>query len=169
MIIKAIIMSGIKSNKPTNKSKFRQGYYKLENPAKYVGDPSKIIYRSSWEYRFCRYCDLTESVENWSSEPIGIKYIHPIDGKEHTYYVDFYMKVIEDNKSVQYLAEVKPKASLEQPVLEGKKISTKKLQSYNYELRTWLINRSKFAAAKIFANNRDMKFVVVTEDFLYGK
>jgi hypothetical protein len=84
-------MSEIKSVKPTARSGFRQGYYTLSNPDKYVGDPTKIIYRSSWEYRFCRYCDLTESVIKWSSEPYPIKYISPFDNKEHNYYIDFYM------------------------------------------------------------------------------
>lgn len=166
---KVIIMSGIKSNKPSAKSKFRQGYYSLSYPEKYIGDPSKIIYRSSWEYRFCRYCDTNENVIRWSSEPLGIKYMNPIDGKEHTYYIDFYMRVKEGDAEVDYLAEVKPSASLIKPILEGKKMTTKKLQNYNYALQTWLINRSKFASAKHFAENRGYKFIVVTEDFLFGK
>ncbi|MFM2010951.1 MAG: hypothetical protein RLZZ479_1342, partial [Bacteroidota bacterium] len=39
----------IKNNKPSKKSTYRQGYYVLNNPDKYIGDPTKIIYRSSWE------------------------------------------------------------------------------------------------------------------------
>jgi hypothetical protein len=159
----------IKANKPTAKSGYRQGYYKLQNPEKYIGDPTKIIYRSSWENRFCKYCDLTAEVKKWSSEPVGIKYISPIDNREHTYYVDFYMRVEKEDGPVDYLAEVKPRASLVQPVLEGIKITTKKLHNYNYELKTWLINRSKFAAAQHYANARGYKFIVVTEDFLFNK
>jgi hypothetical protein len=169
MYNKAIIMSGIKSNKPSHKSGYRQGYYKLSYPEKYIGDPTKIIYRSSWEYRFCRYCDTNEKVEKWSSEPLGIKYVSPIDGKEHTYYIDFYMRVIEDSKPIDYLAEVKPSASLVKPVLEGKKMTTNKIKNYNYALQTWLVNRAKFAAAKHFAEGRGYKFIVVTEEFLFNK
>ncbi len=162
-------MSAIKSNKPSPKSIYRQGYYKLVNPEKYIGDPSKIIYRSSWENRFCRYCDLADHVLKWSSEPLGIKYTSPVDNNEHTYFVDFYMRVQERDKEVDYLAEVKPSASLAMPVLEGKKITTKKIHNYNYALKTWLINRSKFAAAKHFAEARGYRFIVVTEDFLFNK
>lgn len=162
-------MSNIKNNKPTHKSGYRQGYYKLSNPEKYIGDPLKIIYRSSWEYSFCRYCDLSDQVEKWSSEPLGIKYVNPIDRKEHTYFVDFYMCVIENNQPINYLAEVKPSASLSMPILEGKNMTTNKIKNYNYALQTWLINRAKFAAAKQFAEGRGYKFIVVTEEFLYKK
>lgn len=161
-------MSGIKSNKPSHRSGYRQGYYKVENQDKYIGDLTKIIYRSSWEYRFCRYCDVNDEVLKWSSEPVGIKYISPIDGREHTYYVDFYMRVQRDDLYEDYIAEVKPSASLSQPILEGN-MTTKKLKNYNYALSTWLVNRSKFAAAKNYAEGRGYKFIIVTEDFLFKK
>lgn len=159
-------MSDIKNNKPTHKSGYRQGYYKLTNEDKYIGDPNKIIYRSSWEYKFCRYCDISLNVSKWSSEPVGIKYYSPIDHKEHTYYVDFYMRIMEGDTPIDCFVEVKPKASLVQPVLEGKNLTTKKLKSYNYALKTFITNRAKFAAAKAFAEGRGYKFIVVTEDWL---
>lgn len=159
----------IKSNKPSKKSGYRQGYYTLVNPEKYIGDPTKIIYRSSWEQKFCAYCDATSEIVKWSSEPIGIKYISPLDNREHTYYIDFYMRTERDEEAVDYLVEVKPSASLARPILEGVKITTKKLTTYNYELKTWLVNRSKFAAAQIFAERSGYKFIIVTEDFLFGK
>ena len=173
MYNKAIIVSDIKSNKPSHKSGFRQGYYKLVNTEKYIGDTSQIIYRSSWEHRFCVYCDTNENVIRWSSEPVGIKYVSPLDNpagnKTHTYYVDFYLRVKEGDNEVDYLAEVKPEASLTKPLLEGQKITTKKIKNYNYALKTWLVNRAKFSAAKLFAAERGYKFVIVTEDFLFSR
>ena len=162
-------MSGIKSNKPTPKSGFVQGYYRLENPEKYIGDPMSIIYRSSWEYRFCRYCDYTQEVVKWSCEPMGIPYVHPIDNRIHTYYVDYYMKLQKGETYKEYFAEVKPRASLEKPLLDGEKITTKKLKTYNDRLTTWLVNRAKFAAAKQFAEKQGWQFILVTEEFLFGK
>jgi len=157
----------IKTNKPSSKSGYRQGYYQLISPEKYIGDPTKIIYRSSWEHRFCRYCDLTSEVVKWSSEPLGIKYINPIDTREHTYYVDFYMRVQKENVHVDYLAEIKPRASLIKPTLNPIKNTTKKLANYNYELKTWIVNRSKFTAANEYANRMGYQFILVTEDFLF--
>lgn len=158
--------SDIKSNKPTTKSKFRQGYYILNNPDKYIGDPTKIIYRSSWEYKFCRYCDDSTNVLKWSSEPFPIKYISPIDGKEHDYYIDFYMRGIKDGQEIDYLVEVKPAASLLKPVFEGIQTMAK-LKNFNYAAKTFIINTAKFSAAKAHAESIGYKFIIVTEDFLF--
>lgn len=162
-------MSGIKSNKPTAKSGFIQGYYRPENADKYIGDTTKIIYRSSWEFKFCKYCDYTAEVVKWSSEPIGIPYLHPLDNRLHTYYVDYYMRLQKGEVYEDFFAEVKPKASLQKPVLEGLKITTKKMQQHNNAIKTWLINRAKFTAAKQYAEQQGSKFILVTEDFLFGK
>jgi hypothetical protein len=159
-------MSAIKTKKPTSKSRFRQGYYKINNLEKYIGDPTKIIYRSSWEYRFCRYCDETEEVLKWSSEPYPIKYISPLDKKQHEYYVDFYMRLKTDNAEQDYLVEVKPEASLKKPVFEGLQ-TMKRLKNFNYAAQTWLVNCAKFAAAKTHAESMRRKFVIVTEEFLF--
>ena len=32
--------------------KYKQGKYLLQNPQKYLGDPTTIVYRSSWEFFF---------------------------------------------------------------------------------------------------------------------
>jgi hypothetical protein len=159
-------MSNIKSTKPTSKSGFRQGYYILNNPEKYVGDPTKIIYRSSWEYRFCKYCDDSANVLKWSSEPYPIKYISPVDQKQHDYYIDFYMRLKKEDIEVDYLVEVKPEGSLKKPVFEG--IQTmQKLKNFNYAAKTFLVNTAKFAAAKQHAESIGYKFVIVTEEFLF--
>lgn len=160
---------GIKDNKPSNSRGFKQGYYKLNNPEKYIGDPNKIIYRSSWEYRFCKYCDDGENVLKWSSEPICIKYINPIDNKEHNYYVDFYARIQKGKDEVDYIIEVKPEASLEKPIMESGSQTIKRLKNYNYALQTWIVNRAKFQAAKKHAELNGYKFVVVTEKFLFDK
>ena len=140
----------IKNNKPTAKSGFRQGYYKLNNPDKYIGDPTKIIYRSSWEYRFCKYCDDGENVVKWSSEPVGIKYTSPIDSKQHDYYIDFYARIKKGDTEEDYL-------------------TMKRLKNYNYALQTWITNRAKFQAAKDHAERIGYKFVIVTEKFLFDR
>lgn len=159
-------MSNQKSNKPTSKSGYRQGYYLPTKPEKYIGDPNKIIYRSSWEYRFCKYCDDSEQVLKWSSEPYPIKYVSPIDGKEHDYYIDFYMKLLKEGKEEEYLVEIKPEGSLKRPVFEG--IQTmQKLKNFNYAAKTFLVNKAKFASAKQHAESIGYKFVIVTEEFLF--
>ena len=51
--------------------------YKPSHPTKYKGDASNIICRSSWERKFCRWCDLNENILAWGSEEFCIPYISP--------------------------------------------------------------------------------------------
>ena len=81
-----------------------QGKYRASFPRKYKGDHNNIIYRSSWEYKFMKWCDVTPTVQEWGSEEIIIPYISPVDGKRHRYFPDFYVKI----QGRKYLVEVKP-------------------------------------------------------------
>ena len=109
----------IKNVKPTSKSKYKQGYYTPKNPSKYNG-PFPIIYRSSWERKFCHWCDHNEDVISWMSEPFSIDYFSLLDKKFHKYYPDFYIKLKKGEKDgnpiiENYVVEVKPKAQLQKP------------------------------------------------------
>lgn len=160
-------MASIKDTlKPRQQGSYRQGYYKVKNLSKYIGDPLKIIYRSSWEFKFCKFCDDNLAVIKWSSEPFPIKYISPLDNREHNYYIDFYMKAIRDGIEREYLVEVKPEASLKKPVFEGKQ-TLKRLSQFNKAAETWLINAAKFSAAKEYAKMTNHHFIVVSEEFLF--
>ena len=81
----------IKKVKPTSKSGFKQGYYKPKYPQKYRGE-GPIIYRSSWERKFCYWCDHNMDVIYWISEPFSIPYFNLLDNKFHKYYPDFFFK-----------------------------------------------------------------------------
>ena len=56
----------------------KKGYFKPKNYSKYKGDPTKIIYRSSWEKMFMGYLDNNPSVVEWSSEEFFIPYKSPV-------------------------------------------------------------------------------------------
>ena len=87
----------------------RQGYFKPANPDKYVGDPTQIIFRSSWEFKFLKWCDSSPTIIAYSSEPVGILYYSPLDKRGHTYYVDFYIVTKDtDGNEQKWLIEVKP-------------------------------------------------------------
>jgi len=156
-------MNRIKNVKPTNRNYF-QGYYNPINPEKYIGKLDEIIYRSSYEYRFCVYCDKTDRVIKWSSEPAAIKYYNPMDKKIHEYYVDFYVKLKgPEDKDQDILVEVKPSRQLSKPVYEKKYMKAKSLKNYNKSCEMYIQNMSKWKAAKQFADERDMKFMIITE------
>lgn len=159
--------TNIKNIKPA-KNVFVSGKYKPKNTIKYVGDITQIIYRSSWERKFCVYCDASAKVLKWASEPFEIKYASPIDKRIHEYFVDFYIKIEQPNGMIEeYIIEVKPKIQLRKPE-PPKKNTLKMVKIYNAQVKTYLINVAKFAAAKAFAAKRGYKFLVVTEDFLFN-
>ena len=90
-------------------------------PKKYKGNPNNIICRSSWERKFCRWCDLNESILEWGSEEFSIPYISPVDNRIHRYFPDFIIKVKESTGQVKtYIVEVKPKKQTKPPVKKSR-------------------------------------------------
>ena len=89
---------------------YYQGKYKVKNYQKYKGDPTNVIYRSSWELKFLKYCDLNDNVLEFGSEEVIVPYMSPLDNRIHRYFPDFYIKVREKNGKIKkYLIEIKPK------------------------------------------------------------
>jgi hypothetical protein len=157
----------IKNLTPRKDAPYKQGYYKLVNPQKYLGDPHKIIFRSSWEKRFATYCDHNDRILAWSSEPMQIPYLNPLDGVVKPYNVDFYVRVQTDEGYKEFIVEVKPSRQLQIPNKPSGRITEKKMTSYTNAMKTYLVNLSKFKAAKEYALSRGWEFVVVTENFIF--
>lgn len=136
-----------------------QGKYTPRNPLKYKGDPTNIIYRSSWERLFMKWCDSTRAVLKWGSEEVVIPYQSPIDNQIHQYYVDFVIEV-QDKTGVnkRYLIEIKPSKYIIPP-LEPKR----KTRRYLQEVESYIINQAKWKAATAFAGQTNAKFMVLTE------
>ena len=139
-----------------------QGKYRPSFPRKYKGDPSNVIYRSSWEYKFMKWCDITPSVQEWGSEEIIIPYISPWDNRRHRYFPDFYIKARQADGSLKkMIIEVKPKVQCSPP-----KEPKRKTRKYLNEVKTWSINEAKWKYATEWCKNNDMEFVIINEDHL---
>lgn len=139
-----------------------KGKYQPSYPQKYKGDPTNIIYRSLWERKFMKYCDLNENILEWGSEEIALPYRSPIDGKVHRYFPDFYIKVKENTNHIKkYLIEIKPKRQTVPP--PKPKRQTK---GYIYEAYEYAKNQAKWKAAREFCEDRQWEFKVITEDEL---
>lgn len=136
-----------------------KGKFRPNNPSKYIGDPTNIIYRSLWERRFMLYCDTEDSILRWGSEEVVIPYMSPIDNKMHRYYVDFIVEVKQrDGKNKTKLIEVKPAKQCVPP-----KKQTRKTRRYITEVKTWGVNSAKWEAAREYAENRGWEFQILTE------
>lgn len=127
-----------------------------KNPKKYAGDSSKIVCRSLWERNVCRFCDDHPSIVKWSSEEIAIPYMSPVDGKMHNYYPDFLIQFTNNNGIQTWMIEVKPQ---KQTIL--KENASKK------ERATWIINNSKWEAAKKYCQKHNITFKILTEKELF--
>ena len=140
-------------------SKYHQGRFHPQNPQKYKGDPRNIIYRSSWELRFMRYCDRKVNILEWGSEEFFIPYYNPAKERVCRYFPDFIIKVKEQSGQIKtYVVEVKP---AKQTVPPQKKSRVTK--SYIHECTTSAVNQAKWKAAKEWCADRMLEFIVITE------
>lgn len=136
-----------------------KGFFKPKNPQKYKGDPTNIVFRSSWELKLMMYLDIHNDVVKWGSEEIIIPYRSPIDNKIHRYFVDFIVtKINKDGKKETVLIEVKPFRQTKEPI-KPKKMSKKFLT----EVKDWGVNTAKWKAAEEFCKNRGWQFKIFTE------
>lgn len=156
----------------------KQGWYKLLNQDKLilptlesqsvmksfkVQDEKYLInYKSSLELSCLRYCDYNKHIVKFSLEPFAIQYLKPTDGKMHRYFVDFY---IEFSTGDRFLVEIKSSGETVPPNIPKKK-TQKAVFNYNNALQTFAVNTAKWDAAKKFAVQQKMKFIILTENEL---
>jgi hypothetical protein len=157
-------MQSIKNNRPSKKSQYVQGYFPLNECKKYQGN-GPIIYRSSWEKKFCIYCERNPEIISWSSESFCIKYFNVLDNKYHNYFPDFFIKLAN---GTTFIVEVKPKAQLKKPI-QPKRLTPKNRDSYKWAYDAWVTNMCKKKAAEEYAKSRGWSYMIVTEDFFKPK
>ena len=138
------------------------GLFKPRYPQKYIGDPTNIVYRSSWEVKLMGWLDNNPDIISWGSEELIIPYKSPVDGRWHRYFPDFVVKVkTKDGQLKTMILEVKPKKQTLPP--EPRKRVTKQ---YINEVSTYGVNQSKWKAAKEYCLDRGWEFQLITEDHL---
>lgn len=165
----------------SEKLKFHQGYYNPQNPEKWL--TKQVIYRSSWEFFFCKWADENPQVLKVASEPIGVKYLNPIlnmkycmesgldpnypgNWKECTYYTDFWIEVEDAEKpdgKKRIFIEIKPYDQTQCPKPINENASLKEHKAFNKAAETFLVNQQKWAAAKKYFEERGAEFMVLTE------
>lgn len=137
---------------------YRQGKYNVVNYKKYDGDPTNVIYRSSWERIVLNWLDLSQNVVSFSSEEVVIPYYDETQQKMRRYFMDikatFRMK---DNSLKTYLVEIKPFKETQPPRnIKNKRVLMEALATYQ-------TNQCKWRAAKAYCEERGWHFMIVTE------
>ena len=136
-----------------------KGKYKVRAPYKYKGNPTKVVYRSSWELKFMNYCDTNINILEWGSEEVYMWYKSPIDNRPHRYFPDFYIKVREKNGTIKkYIIEVKPQRQTKPPAKPKRQT-----KGYLREAFEYAKNQAKWKAANEWCLDRGFEFKVITE------
>ena len=144
----------IKHLKPSKTSRYTQGAIDPKSCKKYFAEAANmpIIYRSSLELMFIKYCEATPSITKWASEPIAIPYYSRLTNKTANYYPDY---IIESENGSRTIVEIKP---------AGQTVKPKPTDS-RWLKESYIKNVDKWKAAKQFAEDHGMKFLIVTEKF----
>jgi hypothetical protein len=141
---------------------YHQGFYTTRNPQKYVGDVNNIVYRSSWELKAFRWCDMNSSVIAWNSEETVVPYFNELDGKMHRYFVDLVIRIKTGDGIRTFLVEIKPEAQVRKPI-PPKRVTKKSQANHLAEIDTWICNQQKWKAAEIYAKQKGWSFKILTE------
>lgn len=161
---------------------YKQGWYKLKHPEKYVigdgskdcllsswtksdtNDNSKIRCMSSWEFKTCQFLDNNPNILRWSSEEFYIPYIKPTTGRVHRYFPDYWVEYQDKHGNIiQEIWEVKPLKETRRPRASKRKNPKTKL----YEDLTWAINQAKWQAATQFCKQHNVIFRIMTEQDIF--
>ena len=140
------------------------GRFLPRNPQKYLGDPEKIMFRSSWEITAMKYFDSNPLILKWGSEEIAIPYLKPCfdekTGKPYIrpakYYPDFLILYEKNGIQIKELIEIKPL----------KEASPAKAKNA-YDKMALAINVAKWKAAEEFCKKHGLHFRVITEKSLF--
>tara|TARA_B100000963_G_C22584369_1_gene652344 strand:- start:885 stop:1331 length:447 start_codon:yes stop_codon:yes gene_type:complete len=135
-----------------------KGKYKIKKPEKYLGDYTRVIYRSLWERQAFKWCESNSRVKSWNSEEVVIPYKCKTDNRIHRYFIDLFIEM--DNGDC-LLVEIKPKKQTNPP-----KTPKRKTKKYINEVVSFVKNQSKWEAANAFAEHKGWKFQIWTEDTL---
>jgi hypothetical protein len=149
-----------------DKQSHSTGTFTPSNMLKYSGK-GLPTFRSSWELKFMRWCDLNSNIIRWGSENLVIPYKDPTRGlSTHRYYVDFFIETrCRNNEVKKYVIEIKPYSQVIQP----QKTYRSSDSAFQERIQLYMRNLSKWKAANEFAKARGFEFKIITEKELFGR
>lgn len=132
--------------------------FKPKHPEKYVGDATKIYYRSRIELRYMQYIDQHDDIIEWCSEEVVVPYYSQVDKKSRRYFPDLLIKKrAPDGTTKTVMIELKHSSETKKPA------PVKKTRRALREVQTWILNSDKWNAAQAYCADRGWEFVVLTE------
>ena len=157
------------------KYKSHKGWYQIRHKEKFIKPIDEymescvqkdgyiyIQYKSMLERIAFRYADMNPKVKYFSIEPFNIPYVKPLDNKVHRYFIDMYLEFINGSK---FIVEIKSKGETIRPI-KPKKFTAKSILNYKESIETFVINQAKWKSAQEFAKQKNLKFIILTEEQL---
>jgi hypothetical protein len=136
------------------------GRMTLKNPHKYLGVGKNPIYKSRLELQVFSKMDVSDQVVRWGYEILRIPYF--LDFKAHKYLVDVYCEILKDNIKRRYAIEVKSSSDMKMPI-RPTLINKKRIDNYHRAVQTYIVNRTKWAAASNFCSKVGVSFIILNE------
>lgn len=145
-------------NPYVGKGDYKQGIFEPKNPDKYKGT-LPIVFRSSYELKFMRYCDYSPNVQQWGSESVIVQYFDPVSNKTRRYFTDFVITVkLPSGEFKKMIIEVKPYKQTIEPA-KNKKNKLRLMK----EQRMYITNMAKWSAATDVCKKNGWIFKILTE------
>ena len=149
-----------------------KGNYILTNPEKFCS-PRPPAFKSRWEKKIFIALDNNPFVPKWGYESIEVYYQNPVYQKWSVYYPDIFCSVISPDGSIRVLMiEIKP-AKYTQPPKKPNQPKSRdaksiikhqtSLKRYENEWRDWLVNQSKWNAARAWCLKNKVEWLIITE------
>lgn len=151
--------------KPQNQSpsKTLKGIFKPKFPEKYRGNPTNIVFRSSYELKCMEFFDLSPNVMWWQSEERSIAYRSPETNTIRRYFPDFIVCMKDKTGKINvHMIEVKPFSQTQPP--KKKTMSPK----YIKEVMRYGVNSAKWKAAQHYCKEKGWEFTILTENEIFG-
>jgi len=145
--------------------KCHKGKYTLKKPKKYLGDPKKVMYRSSLERSAFIWCENNPKIKRWNSEELVVSYRCLTDRRIHRYFVDLWIEWVDGTVTA---VEIKPEKQTRPPT-KPKRKTKKTTASYLGEQLIYAKNISKWEAASHYCKKQGWKFEIWTESILKSK
>jgi hypothetical protein len=140
-----------------------KGRFRPNNPQKYDGDPTNIIYRSRLELRYMQYLDSNSKVLKWSSEETIVPYYDEVTRRYRRYFPDFVVKTTGGT----FMIEIKPDKETRPPTGQPHQDGRKNRRLLREQL-TYATNICKWKAAQEYCADRKWIFKIITEKDLGG-
>ena len=161
---------------PKQPTKYKQGLYIPQNKDKVIklNTQGGLYYRSGLEQKMMIYLDSNESIIHWGAEHLRVPYVktewisetQEFKTTEHGYYPDFYYELLRKDGSVaRVVAEVKPHSETQEPKL-AEKPTSKQLKNFEYALKMYNKNLSKWKAMIEYCERKGFEFIIITEQHL---